>query len=337
MSILFVVVDCAMTAMFFAVLKKFVIKFPILCIILHVFPIIMSQFLFSFTFQFWMIFVLAFADAISSALYYGSLNLLFGFIDKDRDTAKFETGSQIGSLCFSVLSAVLLGEIANSLIFLLVASSVMYVISIIILLVKYKQLMSLIKDLPTHKFLDVLKGNKWFNFYNMCFGITDAITENIMPVYIYYAGLSFTGAGLLVAVKVVLKILANYIAKLFTKKDKLKLAVIIFSIVNAISIASIIFVKNVYAIFAISLLISFSNQLTFVILFEQFVINQTHKGIYQDSVFCRDIVLNSSRSIFSAIYLILPVFPVVFALGSAFTASISFFGCKAIDQTKKEA
>ena len=283
-----------------------------------------------------MIFVLAFSGAVSSVLYYGALNLMFGFMENNPNASKFETGQNVGRICFAVASATLLGTITESLIFLLVASTIMYLVSIVFLCIKYKDLTSEIKKVKFNKVTDVLKSSKWFNIYHISSGIMDTLVYSVIPVYLYYSGLSFTGAGLLVSLNEVFKIFANYISFVARKYNKEKLFVIIASALLAVEICSMLFVFNVYALFVIILFMAFSVQFIFVTLFTEYVKQQKALGYYQDAVFCRDVILNSSRSLFCATYFILFSFPLLFIIGTVSTASVIFTGTKALKMEKMQ-
>ncbi len=329
-SITYCVISYLLAALLFVCMKKIVAKYPILCIILHIIPIILSQLLFIIEFQFWMIFVLAIADAMGSVLYFGGLNFIFGFIDNKNDTAKFETGQNIGVIFFTLLSAFLIGNIVNSLVFLFVASSVMYFISILFLIVKYKNFTKETKQLEFHKMLDSISKSKKFNFYHFFCGGVDIVIGTFIPLYLYSSGLSFTATGILLSIKQILKILANYFAKFTINRKFCKFFIILTASLSSLAIITIIFLKNIYVIFALTLLLSFDFQFIFVILFQHFVQEQKSLGYYQDAVFYRDLFQNSARSSMGLLYLIIPIFPVLFSFGAMFTLAMGLSGAKAI-------
>ena len=151
----------------------------------------------------------------------------------------------------------------------------------------------------------------------------------MIPLYLYQAGLSFTLTGMLVSIKEVLKIVANYLGKLMLAKKHDKPSLIVATFAISVPILAIIFLKNIYVIFALTLLSTFGAQFMFVIVFGQFVQSQKELGIFQDQVFYRDVFQNSARTFMSSLYLLLPIFPAIFGIGLLFTSNIGFCSIKA--------
>ena len=327
---LYCAVDYILTAFCFVIFKKFIKKYPIVAIILHIFPLILSYFLLVGEIKLWVIFVLAVIDAITSCLYFGSLNLIFGFMEQGADAAKFETGQHIGKIFFITISAILLGNVQNSLIFIVICSADFYILSIVPLIMKYKELNNNFDLSAKTNVVDVINSIKWFNLFHVCNAVVDFFISTVLPLYLYTRGLSFTGTGIILAVQEVLYIIANYLQKYSSKKGKSKLMIILASSILALSVFAIIFLKNIKIIYVLTLFIAFTNQMLFVEMFGRFVRQQKSLGYFQDSVFYRDVIINSSRCFAADIYLFFASFPIMFGFCIIFSAGMGLSGVKTL-------
>ena len=323
---IYALVNYASMALFFVILKKFMQKCSIISIIIHIFPIIIAEFLLLSNLNIWIILILAILDAFSNCLYYGSLNLIFGTIDENTDTAKFEAGQNVGKIIFTILSAYILGNLVNSIIFIVIFSLVFYAISIVPLCIKYKELKSKTATQTKADVKVILKDNKFYSYFHVCNAFISFFLEIFLPIYLYINGLSFTVVGLLVAGQYLINILAGYLAKYICFKNLPLLNIILSSVLFTVSIIAIIFIKNIYIIYVLTIVFSFANQLSFITVFERFTLDQKEKKFFYHSIFYRDVVLNCSRSFSSSIYLILPYSLAIFGFGILASIGIGVTG-----------
>ena len=324
-SFLWACLDQIFAGIAFAVLRKFIKKYPIISIILHIFPMVLGQFLLIGDFSLAKIIIFAFLDGFATCLYYGGINLIFGYMQKSPSTAKFETGYKVGKIIFCILSAFVLGNIQNSLIFIIMLSSVLYICCAIPLIVRYKQYHINI-DQTKNKLSTTLSNSKWFYYYELSINVVCSFISTILPLYLYASGLTFSATGILIALSDLLSILASLTSVLFAKKNLHKLFLIICSLLMTIAIFAILFIKQNVIIYILTLLISFAYQGQFVIMFGYLVNDQKQKHQWQDALFYRDITAQCSRLFISSNYLIFAYFPIAFifsAISAVGTAPLS--------------
>ena len=335
LSFLYCLISYGIAGILFVVLKKFITRFPVLCIILQIVPLLAIQFLIS-NLNIVTIIIIAVIDAVATTLYFGGLNLIFGLSDEKINTAKFDSGEHIGRIFFIALSATLLGEVKNSLIFITIFAGVMYVLSAIPLLVKYKDLTKDICLTSNTNKKEILKDTKYYNIYHTCLGVLHIFLSIFLPLYLYLKGLSFTVTGLLMVFQEVLYIAGAYLAKQFLKIKKEKLFLIIDSVAIGICAFVIIFLKSVIVIYILTLVISFFYQGICILLFQCFIDDQKKKGYFQDSIFYREVFLNFGRSATCGVYMIGLFAPVMFVLGILFSGGICLSGIKCLNENESK-
>ena len=329
------VIEYFLTALFFYCFKKVVRKNPIIFIIIHIFPIIAIEFLLLMNLNYFNLAFIAFLSALASVFYYGSMNLLFGIMDKKTDTAKFETGQHLGKIIFTLLSAYILGNLNNSLIFVVIFSLLIYLISIIPICVNYKEIKQELKILPEQKFKEVIKDNKYCSFYHLFAGVFAVFSEVILPLYLYVLGLSFSVVGILVALQYLLSIFGNYFAQYMKNKGFSKIIIIICSFFIFISLISIVFIRDSLVIYIFTIINTVSFQMLNTICFSMFVKEQMQKGFYHESIFLRDIFLNSARLIICLSYFVIPYFSVMFVIGIGSSVGIGASSIKCLPKEIK--
>ena len=317
LSFVYCFVDYALTGILFLCLRKFVQKFSILSIILHIFPIIIAEFVLLANLNLWLIFVLAILDALSSTLYYSALNLIFGYLDSNANTAKFEAGQYVGLIIFSILSAYVLGELQNSIVFVVIVSVVLYIVSIIPLCFKYKQLKQDMSNLPKTNFKVLFKDNLKFSIIHFFNGALTVIAETVLPLYLYIKGIAFSSIGLLVALQYLVNILGGFLSRYLSNKNLAKWINVISVCLYLSSLIVIMLVDQMYVAYIFVLIYSVSHQMMFVTMFNKFTIDQMKKNYFHDSIFYRDLYIDSGRALMSVAYLIIPAFPFLFAIGIA--------------------
>ena len=327
LSFLWAGLDQVFAGIAFATLKRFIKKYPIISIILHIFPMVLGQFLLIGDFSLAKIIIFAILDGFATCLYYGGVNLVFGYMQKSPSTAKFEAGYKVGKIAFCILSAFVLGTVQNSLIFIIIVSSVLYVCCVIPLIIRYKKYHINI-DQTKNKLSTVLSNSKWFYFYELPINAVLAFTSVVLPLYLYSTGLTFSATGILMALKDVVSLFADFVAVLFAKKNLHKLFVVLCSIIMLATIIGILLIKQNVVIYILTLFLSFAYQGQFVIMFAFLVNDQKQKFQWQDAVFYRDVTAQCSRFFITSNYLVFAYFPVAFILSAISSAGTAILALK---------
>ena len=336
LCLIWVMLNQFITALLFFSLKNVVKKYPITSIIIHIIPLIASQFILTLEIKLNVVIILALIEAVSSLLYYGGINLIFGFMDNDINTAKFESGFHLGKILFLILSTFILGSVKNSLIFVVITASIFYILSVVPLILKYKDLKSAIVIKSSHTIKQSLKQSNWFNFYHLAHGAVYICVGTIFPLYIYSQGLSFTATGFIIVLQEVLYIFGGYVAKFMEKKKKAKPTLLVSALFIMLCIMLILFIKNVYAIYIFNLIISFFFQIVFVIVFSRFCKTQKQQNNLQDAVFYRDMFQSTSRGMVALVLFLTMNMPLIFGIGVVCSGLTGALGIKVMEEKPKK-
>lgn len=313
-TILYILLNYLFVSILFVVLKKFVQKYGLLSLILHIIPIIIAEFILIGNLTTALIIVVAFLNALATVLYYGAINTIFATLDKTNNVAKYEAGEICGKIVFTLASSYLIGSLANSIYFIVIFSSILYFVSIIPICFNYKQLKQNYESRKEYTPLEVTKYNASYNIYNCFMGVIVLLIGTILPLYLYYSGFSFTAVGIVMALNLVIRILGNYLSVYLEKKNLSKFNVICNSIIIMISTILVIFIKNKYILYGLTIVINFSFQMIHIIMFTKYLNESKSKGIYYEAIIQRDEYLSLSRATYSAIFLIVPTFFVIFII-----------------------
>lgn len=335
LSLLYCIISYGVAGILFFALKKFITRFPILCIIIQIVPLLAVQFLIN-NITIFSIIAIAVIDAISLTLYYGGLNLLFGLHDETTNTAKFESAEHFGKIFFITLGAIVLGEIHNSLLLVTIFASVMYIISVIPLIANYKVLTKNVYIVSNSKPAEILKDTMPFNLYHICCAALNFFATTFLPLYLFSQGLSFTTTGSILVLQEIMFVGGAYASKLFTKIKQEKLFIILSSVIIGICIILIWLLSNTIVIYILTLVISFFFQGIFVLMLQLYIVDQKKKGYFQDAIFYRDVFQNFSRTTTCGMYMIGLFAPIMFVLGIILSGGFCYTSLKCLDKSKEE-
>lgn len=327
LCLLYLCINYFVTSILFATMKKPISKAPLLFIILHIFPLMATCLLLTLNLSILIVCALGILDAVATTFYYAPLNLMFVFLDKNTDTAKFEAGQNLGKIIFAFLAAFLLGNIKNSLIFVIIFSCIIYVISIIPLCLNYRELKDIAKKEENQTFVTSIKHCGKYNYFHFFTGVFSFVNDTFLPLYLYISGLSFSTVGYMVAIQYILNILAGYLAKYADKKAKTKLSTILNGIILLAGMTVVMLVKNSTVIYVFSLVVGFSYVMLFTSYFTKFLFSQAKLNNRISGTFARDFVQNLARESCSLVCFIPVSFP-VFIIGICSSIGIMISGIK---------
>ena len=313
-AFLYLTLSFVFISLLYQAIKNFLKKHAALTITLHAIPIIVMEFLLLIDLNIWLIILIALLEAIQSVFYY-SIKYIYAYMDKKNNVAKFETAEYIGKIIFVIISAIMLDNVANSLTFIVIFSTVFYILSSLPILFKIKELDSILPKTEKLSFREVRKDNRYWNIFHIFNGIVHMFMHNILPLYLYIYSLSYTKVGFVVILQYLITILANYTAMFLEKKGHGKLNVILGSILGFVSMILIITLKTPVLIYSFSVTASFGFTLIFSFMFHEFVKDQRAKGYYENSVFYRDSYQTFARGAVASVFLIFPSFIVMFVIG----------------------
>ena len=255
------------------ILKKLLQRYCILFIILHFIPLIASQLIVSLCpINIVSVLLISLLSGLSNVIYYGPLNILFTISDEKTDVAFFQIAVNVGKIIFIVVSGLIISKFENSLIFLTIASIVLYIVSAIPLLLGFRKISENYKHICNNKNNNVEDKKTYtkFNVFHMFFGCFQACVNFIFPAWLYVNNLSFESIAIYLAINEFLLILSNYLAKYLFKKSLAIWGSLVAIIILNVSIFLTFFIKNVIAIYILSCTISIVFPLVFVPTFKLF-------------------------------------------------------------------
>ncbi|MBO5344825.1 MAG: hypothetical protein J6A51_02905 [Clostridia bacterium] len=313
---IYLIAEYAFFCIFNLGLKKFLQKYGIVAMVLHIVPIIALQFLLTLEIDIWMCLVLGMLGSLSLSLYSVPLNLLFAFTDKNVNVAKFQIATNIGKLIFILIGGYIIGSDAkNSILFLSIFGTALYVMSIIPILYGYN-LMKTKYDKIAAKHPEINKGSyKYFNLYHMFFSMFQGVLDQVVPLYLYIENLTFESVTIVMALIEVCKIGANLLAKQLVLKKKAKLSCFVSA--TCFSIGSIVMmtVRVPVVLYICTCAIAISFPLLFVPMFRLFIKKIVRENNQFDGMSYRDVYIAAARPIVFAPCLLISNLMIPFALG----------------------
>lgn len=333
-ALLFSLAQAVFATLGFLFGRKGIRKFPVFFIILSLVPTVVSYFLLNVEINLFMVLLLGALGGVSWVFYYGAVNLVFAVMDEKTDSAKFDAGSNLGKILFTILSAYVLGSVKNSLIFVVIFSCVLHIVSIFPLLVNYKQFKNIIGDIPKNNQLEVVKDTKWYNLYHLTMGAFSFFAETFLPLYLAINGLSFSAVGIFMAAGQVLRIVGCYCAKFMQVKKWDIVWIVVCALLFLCPVIVIMFSKNNVVIYIMNLLITLSFSSIHTLLFNWFCKNQKRNDFVYDSMYYRDVFQNSGRII--AIGFFSLIIASAFWIGIGTSILNGVFGTLAVKKSKKD-
>lgn len=301
----------ALVAIFNLILKKFIQKYGVIAIILHFLPILAAEALLNFCpLNFTVILFVALFMSLSQVLYSVPFNLIFLYGDKHSNVAKFQIATNVGKLIFILISGYILSsDIQNSFLWLSIASSIFYIISVIPIGFGFNMLKEKFEISTGMPNKAKPKQNITFALYHVFYGIFQAVIDNCLPLFLYINGLSFSAVTSLLALVALCKILANYIAKLLTNKRKQVVCFVINFVIFLSSLICMMCIHNSVILYIFSCLCSVAFPFTFVPMFKLFCENVRGNNSALNDMVLRDVYIFSGRPVVYAFSMILSMFP----------------------------
>lgn len=323
-ALLFMTIRPIFFVIFNILLKKFLSKHPSLSIILHIVPIIIIQFLIFFTtITLPMVFLLSVLMALFGVFYSVPFNLLFIFSDKKHNVSKMQIGTNVGRILFIIVAGFAINQGTFVYLFTLcIVASLIYILSVVPFVFNEN-----LKEVNTSQGEQVLTKQqaKLLNITHLAFGSFQILMDEVLPVYLFVSGLTFTNIALLQVFIEIGRLLANLSANYLYKKNLSKFVILAFCFLYSASIISILFIKNIIAIYVLSTIIGVAFPMVFVPIFKKFCAIVNGKQDLITQVSNRDNCIFGSRPILIGSYFLGFTFIAPFFMGvvSAITLAIN--------------
>ncbi|MDE6583629.1 MAG: MFS transporter [Clostridia bacterium] len=304
---------------FYLILKKFLQKYGLVAIMLHIIPIIVAQILLStLPMTWWLIIVLALVMCFAQVLYYVPLNTIFSISDKDANVAKFSIATNVGKMIFLLLSGYVLGaDFKNNILILCIVATVLYLVSVVPIMFGY----GLLKNSYLEKVKNPPRTDKKsylpFNIWHMCFGIYQNVMDVILPIYLFVNHLDFQAVAIVMVLVEACKVGANLFAKFLVKKKLSFLSCCISVVTFLAGCIVILIVKVPVVLYICSCLIAISFPLLNVPMFGVLCKKLRFDNNQTDGMFYRDVYILPSKDIMLVWWFAFPIFELQFAVGMA--------------------
>lgn len=330
---IYFLISYSLASLLFFLGRKIIQKIPVVSVILSMFLIVGGNMLLLFNLNIWSIILISFIDALYSAMYYGAINMIFGLLDSNANTAKFEGGECIGKAIFTILSAYVLGEYQNSLIFVFLASIVLYVICVVPLCIKFKKIQEQVKTLPKQSPKIIFKDIKKFNIYHFIYGIINFSINSFLPLFLFVRGLSFTSTGFLMALQSICSFATGFLTNYTEKKKITKYFISLAALLMVPAFLIIMLVNQTIVCYICTFVLTLANNFVFIALYRRYVLDQTSKNFYHYSVFYRDVFLNMGGALSSVVLFAIPFYPAMFGISIASSVVFMFSANSCLKQT----
>lgn len=310
-------------------LKKFLQKYGVIAMVLHAFPIIALQFLLTLQINWWICLIVAVLASFGQVLYSVPLNILFAFTDKKVNVAKFEIATNVGKLIFIVVSGfVIASDLKNSILWLSVVATVLYLLSIVPIIFGYKLLKTSYNHVAKHPPHVDKKSYAWFNVYHMAFSVFQSVLDVIVPLYLFTENLTFESVAIVMALIEICKIGANLFAKWLVKKKR-ELVCVLISVALMISGVNVMMiVKNAVVLYVCSCMIGVSFPLLFVPMFSLFVKKLKDENNRFDGMSYRDVYIMFGKEIIYLPFFAIPNLICQFVIGIGAAAAVGVSSSK---------
>ncbi|MBQ3493819.1 MAG: MFS transporter [Clostridia bacterium] len=308
------------------VLKKFLEKYGVIAIILHIFPIIAMQFLLTLPTSWWLCIVLGLCAGLDQALYYVPLNILFSFTDKTANVAKFQIAICVGKLFFILLSGYVLGSgLQNSLLWLCVIATLLYIASVIPILYGFKLLkQQYCKAAENSQKTYDKKTYITFNLFHMFMSVFKTTLEVIVPLYLFVNNLSFSSIAIFLALIELCKIAVNVLSKFLLKKSRSWWGIVLACVLFVAGFVMILFVKNQIVLYVASCVISITYPLVHVPTLSVFLKKVEADGNQFDGLVMRDVYIQMAKPVLFVPYFVFPSLVGQFVVGIGATIGMIF-------------
>jgi len=326
LAILFLILSYSLAILIMSIFRKFIKKYPVLCIILHVIPLFVIQILLSFCeLNLLIILILGVMNALQYAFYWTPLNTIFSYSSKSADVARFQMGELLGSIIFTLASGFILSSNwDSSLLIVCLSAFVFYFLSIIPLLINYKEIKKFTSKDIDFKVKDLLKTNKKYFIFYLFSGFNNHIFGTIIPIYLFINNLEFCSIAIILASTYVLSIFTNYIAKYLCCKRKAMLSVLIGTILTVLSYVVLFTVHIPVVLWICGTLVGIIFPFIDVPTFSKFIITiKKQKSVSSSMNLC--VIFDSALKPFAlSTFFLFASFPLLFGIGCASAVTALF-------------
>ena len=310
-AILFLLLEQVLRTVFTLCIRSFAYKISTILVTLSIIPFIILQVLFVINIQynFVTILLLASLGALSSAIYWPAINLIFiASTDNkqvEKHVSKYEIASSFGKMIAPLVGALLINY--NLLWVNLLVCGLLYVLAVIFVLIQHKEITLNINQIKTIK-SDANITKKYRKtllvFYSLN-GLRDFAIDQVLPLFLAIMAINIKLIGWSYVTLEAGVILSHFITMLLYKKDNWYLVGIISACVLGVWLLIFPFIISPIMALIFTIIVGILNPLCYNAMFAKFI-EQKDKSILVNMV-DREIAIIGAKVIPSALLFVLPI------------------------------
>lgn len=299
-------------------LNKLCYRYPIIALIIHMVPLLLSPILLSLLpFTFGLSVLLGALGGIVHGMYYITTDNLQIKSHHKINLAKFDACCNLGHFVFAIMSAFILGSaLENSLVLTCILAIIMYLCSIVPLILVQKEMNTM--NVTSHIQTKTPK-NKYYTYsfiFVGFFGVGTAIQSIVLPVYMFDLGASIELVGITFGLIYLVDIVVDFLGRHLRLKNKHHLGLIIYSVIFTLSMIGIFVLPNTDIILMIiSTLCSLVYLLCYICMNGELMSRIKADHCEEDALPKINSLYNAQRIIMVLLFFIFPSYTTIFIFG----------------------
>ena len=314
-AIAYIAIYCFANLFLSVILNKLILKYNITSLIIHILFFLLTPILIAFCqFNIALIIVLAISGGFGQALYYTPVENLYTYSSNQPNMARYDAFCSLGYFIFSLASAFILSStLNNSLLFVCISASLVYIASLIPFFIKKEQVpkfkIKKIKKYPKHKFYKI------FFLFWMFSAVGYTITNMVIPVYIFNINPSIELIGIVLAATYLIEIGIDYICRYLRVNNFQILSIAIYFVLFTISIVLILLFPNNIVLVVASTVGSLAYLFSYITMQDYYFTELKKDGYAPAGIMYKNIACSIMRVIVLSLYFIFPSFLTIFIGG----------------------
>jgi hypothetical protein len=297
------------------IFKKLLIKYSLICVILHIIPTIAIQFVATLCNlnSIYIVVLLAVLTCLSSSLYSIPINFIFLQYDKNANATKMEIGTNVGKFAFIICSGFIIDSgLESSIIALVIVGTVIYILSVIPLIFNYKEIKNVVKDKSNITFKDD-SSYKDFYIWHIFYGAVQCFLDDLVPIYLFSKSIQYSTITMVAGGVEIIKIGCNILGGRLLKMKHPKIILSIMMILNTICLSTMLLIDNKIFIIILYCICTSLHPLMFIPLFKIYCERIKRDKNVSLSLAYRDTLIYSLRPVLPMLLIIFESFvPMIF-------------------------
>ncbi len=316
-------------------LNKLILRYNMLALIIHILLYVLVPILIACCeFSIPLVIILGILSGFGQCLYYTPIENLYTYTNDNVNMAKFDAFCAIGYFIFSLVSAYILGStLADSLLWVCMAATIVYICSLIPLIIKKEQRQSY-KKIKINKYPKT-KFYKLYIFFWVFSGAGYAVSSMVIPVYMYDISPSIELVGIVLGATFLIQIGLDYLCRWLRLRNMQVLSIAIYFILFVASVAMISIWHSDIMLVITSTLCGLSYIFSYITMQGDYLDQIKKDNCAPIGVLYKNISVLIMRMVVVALYFIIPSFLTIF-IGAAVCTLITLIITILLIRTRKQ-